>query len=307
MLISIIIPTKDRNEILYETLHNAVNAIGQIDAEIIVVNDSKTAYPIIPDKYMKVRLINNPKSGVASARNIGAKEATGKLLLFLDDDIIISKDSIQHILKVHEQNEKLCLNLNWEYPEILQDKLGLTQFGRFMKAHGLTTFKGWYSDSSWQDDALFPSKAVASFHLSISRSNFFKTKGYNEEFPHAGFEDYDFPLQLKRAGFQFFIDSRVTVYHNEADRFSLENWFRNQRRRAQTRRMAVDLGYLELELKYNFVKRTILTFLSETSTFAMNLLRIIPNKKMVDPLYFRLLSAMQASQIYKGYTSNKLQ
>ena len=40
--LSIIIPTKDREVIFRETLHRAYSAIAKLDAEIIVVNDSKT-------------------------------------------------------------------------------------------------------------------------------------------------------------------------------------------------------------------------------------------------------------------------
>jgi GT2 family glycosyltransferase len=304
MQISIIIPTKDRGAVFNETLCCAVDAIQHLHGEIIVVNDSTTSQPSIPENFKNVKLINNPKAGVASARNAGVKQSTGSLLLFLDDDIIISRHTLDHVMKVHEEMDKLCLNVNWEYPTEVQQKLKRTQFGRFMLAHRLTSFKGWYADPSWRDDALFLSRSVASFHLSISRENFLKTKGYNETFPHAGFEDYDFPLQLKEAGLMFFIDSRVTVFHNEADRLKLQNWLNSQERRAATRSVAVNLGYNELKLKYNIFKKATLTNISFFFQPLFAILNLIPNKKSFDPLYFKLVALMQASKIYKGYSSH---
>ncbi len=303
MQLSIIIPTKDRSEVFDETLRYAVQAIDHFDAEIIVVNDSKLSQPLIPGEFKKVRLLNNLKMGVASARNAGAKESKGDLLLFLDDDIMISRDSVEHVLKLHQEEKKGCFNVNWEYPISLQESMRLTQFGRFMKANGMTSFRGWYADPSWRDNALFQSKSVASFHLSVSRKNFEMTKGYNEQFPHAGFEDYDFPLQLRDAGLSFYIDSRVTIFHNEEDRLKLENWLSSQERRAATRRVAVNLGYEELKLTYGLGKKILLTVVTTCSGLLLILLKSIPNFKSLDPLYFKVTAVLQAGKIYKGYTS----
>lgn len=303
MKLSIIIPTKDRGEVFIQTLNNAINSIQHLDAEIVVVNDSKIHQPVIQNGRELVRLINNPKSGVASARNAGVRESRGELLLFLDDDIIISKESVDHVLRLHQQMSNVCFNLNWEYPVEMQEKLELTQFGRFLKASQLTSFKGWYADSSWKDDALFPSTSVASFHLSLLRKDFNNTKGYHEQFPHAGFEDYDFPRQLKRAGISFYIDSRATVFHNEADRMNLSNWLASQERRATTRKVGVTLGYTELALKYGYAKRKSLIIINYSTGFLTNVLRIIPNFKIFDPIYFKVLATLQAGRIFKGYTS----
>lgn len=301
--LSIIIPTKDRGEVFYQTLLCAIQSIHHLNAEIIVANDSKTSQPTVLINE-KIKLINNLKSGVASARNIGVRESTGELLLFLDDDIMISKITVDHVLSLHRQMKNTCFNVNWEYPLTLQQSMECTQFGRFMKAHRLTSFKGWYADSSWRDNELFISKSVASFHLSIARSDFEKTRGYNEQFPHAGFEDYDFPLQLKQAGLSFYIDSRVTVFHNEADRLKLANWLDSQEKRGKTRNVAVQLGYKELTLKYGIVKRSILTLILLFSGLLLNSLKIIPNHKVFDPLYFKLTAILQAGRIFRGYTSH---
>lgn len=302
MKLSIIIPTKDRGDIFLQTLQHAVESIKHLDAEVLIVNDSKTTKINLPAKN-NVRILDNPKTGVAAARNFGVKESSGELLLFLDDDILISKKSIDHVLMLHDQIQDACFNLNWNYPPALNASLEKSQFGRFMKAHQLTYFKGWYNDITWKDEALFKSKSVASFHLSILRKDFQKTKGYNEQFPHAGFEDYDFPLQLARAGISFYIDSRVTVHHNEADRSNLQNWLNSQQRRAATRKVAVGIGYTELQLEFGSIKKVLLKTINLLHDGILVLLAITPNYKPLDFIYFRLVAALQAGKIFKGYTS----
>ncbi len=300
MRLSIIIPTLDRAEILGLTLQAAVKAIENVDAEIIVVNDSKRHIPSIPNTG-NITLLNNPKSGVAAARNLGFKNAKGELILFLDNDIIISKKSVDQILKLHAVYSKACINLNWEYSPETLSKFKSLPFIRFLKTFGMTSFKGWYNDPSWRDDEFFDSKSVASFHLSISRKNFEKSLGYNEDFSHSGFEDYDFAKRLKVAGLDFYIDSRITVFHNEIDRFDLDTWLKAQERRAITRKKAVSLGYKELTLEYRGLKRIMLTFITRNESVLKFILEMLPNSTITDPIYFKLISVLQASRIYRGY------
>lgn len=303
MELSIIIPTRDRGPVFDETLRCALDAIAHIAGEILVVNDSRISRPVIPSSPV-VRMIDNPGKGVAAARNAGVRSTTGKLLLFLDDDIQISRDSIDHILKVHSEADNICLNPNWQYPPALMQKLRATQFGRFMIASRMVSFKEWYHDPSWKDDSMFPSKSVASFHLSLKRADFEKSSGYNENFPHAGFEDYDFPLALKKAGLTFFIDSRIMVYHNEADRLDPDNWLASQERRAATRKIAVGLGYRELSLEYSYLKKMTFAVIGAGKLLIRGTMTVIPNHKLFDPLFFRLVAGLQAYRIYRGYCAD---
>lgn len=303
MELSIIIPTKDRGDIFNQTLRCAVEAIEHLKAEIIVVNDSKISKPHIPSNYTNVNLINNLKSGVASARNIGAKKSQGELLLFLDDDIMISRSSTENILLLHKQITNACINPNWEHPTELQNQLNKSAFGRFIKEHEMNSFRGWYNRPIWEDNTLFKSMSVASFHLSLFRKDFENSGGYNELFPHAGFEDYDFPLRLKKSGLTCYIDSRITVYHNESDTLKVDTWLNAQERRAITRKAAVNLGYKELEIKYTTIKKILLTSSSFFSPFILTIAKTLPNTKFLDSIYFKLISAIEAIKIYRGYKS----
>ncbi|HPQ08428.1 MAG TPA: glycosyltransferase [Bacteroidia bacterium] len=301
MQLSIIIPTKDRKDIFELTLKNAVNAIKNLDAEIIVINDSKETKINISKEYPNVKIFDNFKTGVASARNLGFHKSQGELLIFLDDDILISNETVLHILNLHNKFENFCVNPNWEYPPELKYKLESSPFGRFLKSKKLTSFKEWYNDNTWKDNELFKSKSIASFHLSISRKNFEKVGGYNENFPFSGFEDYDFPIRLKRNGIECYIDSRITVYHNEIDKINLKTWLNAQENRAKTRRVAVEEGYTELKLNYTFSKNIILYICQYLLPFFYILYSIIPNSKKFDFFRFKLISLMLAIKIYNGY------
>ncbi len=300
MKLSIIIPTKDRPDIFRQTIHVVVEASKHLQSEIVVVNDSLKGVPDLPND-TRIKLVQNPRQGVAAARNFGFTQTTGDVLLFMDDDILVSAKTLDHVMDLHSRHENACFNLNWEYTPETLEKISRHPFSRFLHRNGMTSFKGWYNDNSWKDNALFPSRSVASFHLSIRRADFQRSGGYDEKFPFAGFEDYDFPLRLKRIGLQFYIDTRIRVYHNEVDRLDLDNWLASQERRAVTRRKAVMLGYKELALVYRAPKKFILRSICRFELVLKKSLGLIPNLKFMDPLYFGMVSALQASRIYKGY------
>jgi GT2 family glycosyltransferase len=302
--ISIIIPTKDRGVIFDSTLQAALSAIQNVDAEIIVVNDSKQSVPKLPTDFGQVKLLSNPKSGVASARNFGANAAEGELLLFIDDDVTISEASIRETIHTHKLLPNACVNPNWEHPDTLRNQMRHSSFGRFLMANNLSGFAGWYADSSWRVGQLFPAKAVASFHLSISRGDFQKMGGYNEAFPHAGAEDYDFPLRLAAAGVQLFINSSVTVLHNESDRLELVSWLAAQRRRAMTRRVGVEMGYQLLRLEYPPAKRVLLEAIGFTAPAIRAVVQFMSPFRIFDPISFFLIGLLEAASIFAGYTKD---
>ena len=91
MDISIIIPTYNRNNLLYKHLAIAFQELSGLSYEILVINDSKTNIVNIPQDWQSaISVYNNPKQGVASARNYGASLAKSDNLLFVDDDMIIN-------------------------------------------------------------------------------------------------------------------------------------------------------------------------------------------------------------------------
>ncbi len=304
MDISIIIPTYNRNNILYRHLAIAFSELQGMDCELIVINDSKTnKVELQPEWQSKITLYNNPKQGVASARNYGASLAKSDNLLFMDDDMIINDKAVLRAIDFLKEHKGECLNIDWVYPPDLTTRLDSYQFGRYLEYFGFTTLRGWLGpDFPWKDNSLIPAKGAASYFLAISRSDFEKSGKYDENFPFAGFEDHDFATRLDRKGIKALLDTGVLVWHNEEDRVQLDGWMQRKYRGGQTRRVAVQMGHDDLELNFNNLKGKLYFIISKTE-FLFNLaLKLIPNKKMFDPLYFKIVNILLGTNLYKGYT-----
>ena len=83
MLISCIIPTRNRPEYIVEAAHSVL-AQSHSGLELIIVNDGSTPVPAFYD--VRVRIINAGERGAVPARNLGVASAKGEAIAWLDDD-----------------------------------------------------------------------------------------------------------------------------------------------------------------------------------------------------------------------------
>jgi len=101
MQVSVIIPTYNRLKNLKETL-NSVIVQTTLPKEIIIVDDSdddkiKNLIEYKKSKFEKRRTLlkyirNKKDKSLAIARNIGIENATGDIILFLDDELMLNKN-----------------------------------------------------------------------------------------------------------------------------------------------------------------------------------------------------------------------
>lgn len=305
MDISIIIPTYNRNKLLYRHLSVAFEELSGLNYEILVINDSKTNVVEIPQAWQPaISVYNNPKQGVASARNYGVSLAKSDFLLFVDDDMIINGKAVQRAIDFLKEQKNDCLNVDWVYPPELTDKMDRYQFGRYLEHFGFTTLRGWLGpDFHWRANEMIQVEAAASYFLAMTKDSFNKSGAYDENFPFAGFEDHDFATRLERNGVRTFLDTSVMVWHNEEDRVELDGWMQRKYRGGQTRRVAVRMGHKDLELNFDNLKGKIYFMIAKLEFLFTGALKIIPNVRMFDPLYFRIVNILLGTNLYKGYTT----
>lgn len=87
--VSVVIPTRDRPELLVEAIESVLGQDYQGDVDVLVVIDGPQDAPTLPDSKARrfVRWVRNSRSaGLAGARNTGILESTGDLVAFCDDD-----------------------------------------------------------------------------------------------------------------------------------------------------------------------------------------------------------------------------
>ncbi len=107
-LVSIVIPTYKRSEMLARAIRSVVNQTYK-NIEILVVDDNEPGdeYSIAAKKlidnlgYPQVRKVTQPKhTNGAAARNAGIRAAKGEYICFLDDDDLYMPNKIERQLEV---------------------------------------------------------------------------------------------------------------------------------------------------------------------------------------------------------------
>ncbi len=97
--ISIVIPNYNSSKTIGECLEAATN-IDYNNYEVIVVDDASTDNSVDIIKKFRCKLIKlNKNQGAAGARNMGARNAKGTIIMFTDSDIIIPRNALNEAIK----------------------------------------------------------------------------------------------------------------------------------------------------------------------------------------------------------------
>jgi len=299
-LLSVIISTKDRKEILSETLSHITNNVS-FDAremEFIVVNDGDENIPeqILP-KELNPRVINLKQKSLAKARNAGAKNSNGKIILFLDDDILPSKDHFYRHLQIQEKFPFAIITANRFFPKELILKAKETPFSRYKIKYEYDWTSETAMSSIENNPDLYNAENLAGFSCSMPKEVWAKLEGFNEHFTDAGCEDSEFFYRANKLGIQLIFDKSNHCFHNENDNFSLKNWLRRQGTGA---RGAVVICELHPEGKTHpsYVLNTPISFKNDSfNTFFIKTKRWILMNRIIFKILYILTSVCEKIKI----------
>lgn len=112
MTLSVIIPTKDREEDLLITLQSLLRQ-NHPPEELIIIDQSQEdskekIIKIMNDTQVRVKYIwDRQVSSQTEARIAGSREAVGDIVFFLDDDVTLDEYCIENLLRTYKENPHL--------------------------------------------------------------------------------------------------------------------------------------------------------------------------------------------------------
>ena len=115
MRISVVIATYNRPHDL-EMCLDSVLAQTVLPLEILIVDNDlgnpvdglvRERRPDFADRGAVLRYLPSSKNSLTAARNLGGKQTSGDIVLFLDDDVVLDKDYIHEILGVYAANPNI--------------------------------------------------------------------------------------------------------------------------------------------------------------------------------------------------------
>lgn len=105
--LSVIVPVFNRGEVIRYTLESVRRATGQLSVETIIVDDGSTPpseETLARLGFIPTRLIRQENRGLLFARLTGLAAATGRYVLFLDSDDLVSADKFHAQIAAMERN-----------------------------------------------------------------------------------------------------------------------------------------------------------------------------------------------------------
>jgi GT2 family glycosyltransferase len=210
MTVSVMITTRDRAVDLKRTLQ-VLRQLTPSPSEVLITADGCTddTVQVVKSEAPNARLIvNRQGKGSVASRDRMMREATGDLVLALDDDSYpVQLDCISRIVPLFEQNPRLAIlhfpQRSDEYPETLTQ----TDFG--------------------------PERATRSFANSgamLQRSIYLQLPGFDRHFFHM-YEEPDYVLQCVAAGYEVIYSPVITIRHHWSGQ--ARNEIRNHQRHAR--------------------------------------------------------------------------
>jgi len=103
MLVSVVIPMYNEEKDISYCLRSLKNQ-NYKNIEIILVDDGSTdgtlniAKATAQKEELKIKILNQKHQGPGNARNLGAKNAKGEILVFVDSDMTFEKDYIKNLV-----------------------------------------------------------------------------------------------------------------------------------------------------------------------------------------------------------------
>lgn len=153
----------------------------------------------------RVRYLYNPKRWSSSARNVGAREATGEIITYVDGHTYIDNDQLLKNtarLMAEKAISVLSRPQFLDTPDNTTFQTAVALVRRSLLGHGLDS-------TIYTDKEMYVNPASAG--ASYRREVFEKVGYFDEQFDAS--EDYEFNYRLAQAGYRAFTSPKLAVFY----------------------------------------------------------------------------------------------
>ncbi len=208
LFVSVIIPVRNRQN----DIDACLQSLSKLDypddkLEILVVDDASTDQtPDVVSQY-PVRLIRLHQHKQASyCRNLGARNARGELLAFIDSDCLADSAWLQELVPAFRDSQ---LGVLGGVVDSYYEKNGLDRYEKVKSSLNVST---WFKRSQKNDPFFY----LPACNLLVRRHLFLKIGGFKEELVVG--EDVDLCWRIRKYGYQIEYQPQGRVYHKHRNR-----------------------------------------------------------------------------------------
>ena len=220
---TVIVPTYNGATRIARCLRSLLPQTAGSNVDILVIDDGSTDDTTeVCRGFTGVRVISQRNAGPAAARNLGAREARGTVLLFTDDDCVPFPNWVEAMLAPFE--DPAVVGVKGVYRT---QQLQVT--ARFVQIE----YEDKYRIMAGQPSIDF----IDTYSAGFVRERFLELGGYDTSFPVACAEDVELSFRMSSRGWLMKFNPAAIVYHSHPDK-PLQ-YFRKKYKFAYWRMLAV--------------------------------------------------------------------
>ena len=197
--ISVVIPSYNSAAALKLCLTALVRSRDHLREIIVVDDESEDNTKEVAAAFPVELLSTGRRRGPAFARNLGAKAASGDILLFLDSDVCVHDTTIPAICGSFDADPELDALIG-SYDDNPQAPDFISQYRNLMHS--------WVHHQAKRTASTFWSGCGA-----IRRSLFLRHNGFTEQYGRPAVEDIELGYRLVRSGRKIILDRQLEVQH----------------------------------------------------------------------------------------------
>jgi GT2 family glycosyltransferase len=231
--VSVIIPFRDQAALTMGCLDSLATAPGYEIGEIVLVDNGSVepetrALCRQLEQRPSVRIIEYPGAfNWAAINNVAAATCRSDMLLFLNNDIeASSKEWLRALVELGQRPEVGAVGARLVFPDGKLQHAGVVLgLGGIASHLFLGMPKGGRGYFSW-DRVVRGYSAVTAACMLVRRSVFEELGGFDEKFA-VGFNDVDFCIRLRRAGYRVLYTPHAELTHFESVSRGLSGYYRD--------------------------------------------------------------------------------
>ena len=219
-MVSAIIPTWNRADLLQAVLRNLAEQIRPPDQVIVVDNGSSDATPNVIKEFAVDSIAFSENRGFAAAVNEGIRQAKGDWLLIVNNDVILEPEWLQTLLcSAEQENASFAAGklLRPDGPGVVDGSWDLVSRAAYAWRCGYGRPDGavW----SKRRRIFFAPMTAALFHCSV-----FDQIGLLDERFESYYEDVDFGVRCMLAGIEGIYDPAAVALHKSKTTFGKNDY-----------------------------------------------------------------------------------
>ncbi|MBU1628188.1 glycosyltransferase family 2 protein [bacterium] len=215
--VSVIILSHNGEKVLENCLRSVIETDYSPLEIILVDNFSKDSTPQIASRYKeKIKIIRTKENfSFAKANNLGIKCSTGKILVLLNDDTIVTKEWIRSLVEVFEKDKKIGIvgcKILFPDSDIIQ------HFGGYIMPNGITMHYGYGENDGKNYSEIKAVEYVTGAAFAFRRSLVDTLGNLPEAYKPIYFEEVEYCFRAKKQGFSVVVAPDAKVYHYESQK-----------------------------------------------------------------------------------------